>query len=87
MQVVQLLAIYDPCQAAASSMSCSIIRHHSSHTISCALQAAALSREARMLLDVLVKQLGLAQILTLHPQAVGVRDNATVAVNTAGRSR
>lgn len=40
-----------------------------------------------MLLDVLVKQLGLSQILTLHPEAAGVRDNATIGVNTAGRSR
>ena len=51
-----------------------------------AMQAAALSEEARRRLDGVVQQLGLASRLTLHPEAVYTA-TGNISVNTAGRSR
>lgn len=51
------------------------------------LQAAALSGKARSHLDALAKQLGIADKWSLHQEAAAPQDNATVSVNTAGRSR
>ena len=50
-------------------------------------QAAALSQPSRGRLAALARQLGIGDRLTLHAAAAATADNATVRVNTAGRSR
>ena len=53
----------------------------------CDAQTGALSEQARERLRALAQQLGLTDRLVLHEEAVGTRDNVTIRVNTAGRSR